>query len=455
MSSTRLGNAGAARAIRFGPYQSAAGVRMHVESFLALAFPRYSGRMGIVWRDPAGLAVCVREPTYDDAGDGLSLVLTWHGAVKPPPPPPPRSRFEKIESTIGRFFSEIGNSFDKGMAAYGRAQIAQAQAEMAAEQEIYRSLHNLVADHPAIAATVAVGIDIMGVVASGATVIAAGMATIGATGTFVGIAADTVTVPVFTSAAASTAASLALLVADSIDLGLYLSGDEAMVDEYEQSSIYRRTEGFAPLVALLDPGREAFQAMRSEALLPAAEGKLAAVRATSAEADASAHAAQNALEAAKARDAKLNAYLNKPGHVATPVADDAARMKSAARVSERASHAQSTREAAQKAAQHLLSLQLKAHELQDEIDTWWRWQWNARKESGPRDLAAAGVSMTVWSANNPFARDFGKHDAAPPLMARSQAAMRSLFGVAEPHDLFSMNVIASHRSGRRSRLAVR
>lgn len=156
-----------------------------------------------------------------------------------------------------------------------------------------------------------------------------------------------------------------------------------------------------------------------------------------------------------ARDTRVNAYLDKPGHVSTPVADDAARMKSAARVTAGREQAQATRVAAQKAAQRLKSLQHKAHELQDEFDKWWRWQWHAQKASGPRDIVTTSVAMGAWGVNNPFAGNFGEHDAGAPLMTRSHAAVRSLLGPAAGHGVVSMNVIASHRKDRGSGQAAR
>jgi hypothetical protein len=284
--------------LSFGPYNNAAEALYCCQRFINDGFTGDDARtMGIVWAEPAGTAV-LRAPALDrDDQIGASLLVQWHGPVKPVQPAPPTVGFwQTIEDTVSSAYQKIGAQLHEassrldqtdayikqnfGAAAPFVEFISGVDTAMA-ERGAWRYAKKELEEHPKVADVLSTTLDAVGVV----TGIIAIVVLAPAIGTVAGAVA-------LTGALVATAASGALLYADGVDtLHLVIQDDKAAADEWENTDFFRRTQLLAPLLALPDAVRggagvarevgeatDAFREAQEGAAVAAAKSDLAAGR---------------------------------------------------------------------------------------------------------------------------------------------------------------------------------
>ncbi len=299
--------------LTFGPYGSAGAALFAYGAFINQHFPPDEAKgLGIVWIEPAGVAV-LRPPAIDpQTGVGASLMVEYHGPIAPRAPDPPTGfPWQSIEDAVRGVYERIGMGIHAASGALTDADQALRRnlgpfgAAVVEDVTPIRTLLDLrtawrlaeqeLAAHPRAAAIAATVLDVIGVVGSivGVVVLAPEIATIA------GAAA-------ITGAATAGVASVLLGVADGRDAYLLCKGDQAGTPpdqsaavKWEHSDFFRRTELLAPLLVLPDAVRSGAGVAReigeaSAAAREAAEGReLALMREDQVEAKVAAQKAIN------------------------------------------------------------------------------------------------------------------------------------------------------------------
>ena len=179
-------------------------------------------RCGITWSDGAMLTV-LRQAEVGGDGHGTYLnVLRLHVSAPPPPPPPP--------AKASGFFARAEAVFWRAMELEGEAEIENAQAQLAMSQAIVGALHDDVWEpahrflmrHKKLADGAGVAVDVIGVIAGAAFVIA--------------LAPELGVLAIATGVAAG-AGSLILLLADGSVFLPEMMGDEALSQRRENSQL--------------------------------------------------------------------------------------------------------------------------------------------------------------------------------------------------------------------------
>jgi hypothetical protein len=364
-------------------YGNTASALHHTKRFLIGALsPRQAHGIGIVWLDSQGTSL-LQAPTFDTKGHGLAVVFQYRGPIRPEHVPPKR------HGAVRTTYDAVYDFFAAGT------------------RDAYQTVHNAIVDHPDIVGAVNVGLDL---VTTGETVVALlgeAAVTVPLVTSVFGVAALPLDDAAMVTTASALGASAALLVADGKDLGLRLFEGQKVAEKYETGSeFYARTEQFGPLIAIIDPLREATRVLQAGRSVKAAE---AAVQDATKAADA-ARAANNMADAAAA-DAKAGAdrvsnYLAQPGRPVTQ--EGQALMQRRAAASAAASRQASA--AAAKTAEtlkNLDALKKKADALTDIINDYTRvgrLHHSALRESVATNFWAIGN----YAFNNPFSAYSGK-----------------------------------------------
>ncbi len=401
----------------FGPYYSGGAALTHISMFLNIALPgKDSSSWGIVWNE-YGKACVLRPPTLDKDGDGLAIVYEWKGPIPPDPaaPRPGTGGGQSMESALGKFFSEPLQSAKSLAIEY--------VANPAIRTGIFA--HNLIVANPIATDAASLGLDVWGVLASGAAVCGFGAET-AATGV-TGVGAPAAAAGAIATAGSYSAflSSGALMVADGRHLYLEVFSTDDAVKAWEDTPYYDKAEKFGPLVALFDPLREGVQALKSardlKLLKPVSSA--AAKDLATANADAARAASQSAKDT-ELLD-KVQAYLAKPGHVSEPIDQKVAAALQDKQAASKAAAAAAKIRAAQ-AQKNFLRLSKKADELQKEISDYIALRVHFKDATLVRDATTNAWSGGMYVANNPFSTSYGQTTPGAAAPSIFDNALRAL-----------------------------
>ena len=235
---------------------------------------------GVTFSD--GVNICVLRRPSGSAGSGwLWLnVLTQHVAT--PPPSPPRSSGK---------WGKLKNFFWHALELQGEAELQQAESDVAesralgaaVEQHLWQPMHEFLLRHKVLADGIAVGLDVVGVIAGVAFIviaspeIAGGAVIIGTLGLITGTSA--------------LAGSVALLGIDGFVFGCEVTGDKGRAERFESRKEVQWTRIGATVMILPDLAVGGVRAL----------GELSKLGTEAREATEASAAASNAARAARIR----------------------------------------------------------------------------------------------------------------------------------------------------------
>jgi hypothetical protein len=264
-------NASASRAsqtaptLSFGPYANAAEATICIQRFIDTGFaPDTAKGLGIIWAEPTG-AMMLRPAALDREDQvGASLLVQWHGAVKPAQPEVPKGTvWQSIEDAVRGMYEKIGqgvHSFSRSLDStqamlrqndsnpYAAAMQADGEAGvdgLIALRSAWRWAEKELATHPKTAAGISFALDAVAVVTGLVGLVLMLPEVVGVAG-----------VAAFVGAATATGAAGLLAAADGGDVYyLAIKDNEAAEIKWDDSPFVRRTQLIAPLLALPDAVR--------------------------------------------------------------------------------------------------------------------------------------------------------------------------------------------------------
>ncbi len=355
----------------------------HTRRFLIEALsPRHAHGLGIVWVDGQGVCL-LQAPGFDAKGHGLAVVFEYHGSVLPHRiPRKPRSKARATYDEVYDFFATEAN-------------------------DAYRAAHNAIVDHPEIVGAVNVGLDLLTIDETVIALLGEAAVTAPLVTSVFGVAALPLDDAAMVTTLGALGASTALLVADGKDLGLRLFEGQKVAEKYETTSaFYARTEQFGPLLAIIDPLREATRVLKAGRAVKSAESAVAMATKSVDAARSAQNIADAAAVEAKAREDRVANYLSEPNRAVTPEGQALLQRRAAASAlaSRQANKAAANTAVALKT---LDTLKKKADALTDIIDEYTRvgrFEHSALRESVATNTWAVGN----YAFNNPFSSDAGE-----------------------------------------------
>ncbi|GAA5264955.1 hypothetical protein ACOSOMT5_P1380 [Acidiphilium sp. MT5] len=256
----------------YHPYQTEAHAAIHIRQFMYSTYGADAFNHGAVFQDMSGQSKLLFPPTYDANGFGRVLIIQSHGPVPPRHNPlqgVTLGKRESIEEALWR--SVVSNLEIKRHSLAERILVAGAYPGIAA----WHVVHEFIAEHPVLFDTVAIGLDVFGVVSDGLLTIGFTAGVFGLSPTVVGSALSGAAA---TTTAAGAVGSASLLFADGLDWYYRVFGTSQQVSAWEKSPKYNAIETFGPLATLTDPLREGLGVMRAEKAVPALTNDLNAAK---------------------------------------------------------------------------------------------------------------------------------------------------------------------------------
>jgi hypothetical protein len=255
--------------LNYHPYASKGEAAIQIRRFMISAYGTDGISRGVVFQDMAGNAEVLFPPIYDDQDLGRIVIIQSHGPVPPPPKPLASVVLGKAESIDHMLNRLIDAQLDFSTPQSTVWSVMKLTNPMLMTASItWDALHDLIVKHPVLFDTVAIGLDVFGVVSEGILTLGLGAVTLGATatGVFAPGAALTGWAAAFT--ATGFVASSLLTYADVRDLYYLETSDDATVQKWEHSRQHLAIETAAPIAAILDPLREGMNVARAGRAIP-------------------------------------------------------------------------------------------------------------------------------------------------------------------------------------------